>query len=187
MVKKYQIIYADPPWQMRYVKETKRGYGVYDLPYPTMSDKEIMALPVSKVVADDAILFIWVIDSRIPILLKLMASWGFTYKTVGFVWHKTNLDGIGHNATLGSYTRKSCEFCFIGTRGRQIVKCHTTNQFQQYLPMAKTIHSQKPQVIRDMIVKMCGDLPRIELFARQKVAGWDCWGNEVDSDINLEI
>ena len=184
-MKKYRIIYADPPWDMSYVKELKSGYEVFDLPYPTMKDADIIYLPVKDIAADDAILFLWLIDSRIPILCNLMESWGFQYRTVGFVWHKASLDGTGQNPTLGSYTRKSCEFCFIGTRGKSLVEKHTQNQFQQYLPLAKTVHSQKPVVIRDMIVKMCGDLPRIELFSRDKVEGWDCWGNEVESDIKL--
>ena len=163
--KKYNIIYADPPWDMKYVKELKSGYNVCDVPYPTMKDDEIIALPLRELVADNAILFLWVIDSRIPIISELMSAWGFDYKTVGFVWHKASLDGSSQNPTLGSYTRKSCEFCFIGTRGKSLVKLHTQNQLQQYLPLAKTKHSQKPIVIRRMIVEMCGDLPRIELFA----------------------
>ena len=183
--KKYQIIYADPPWKLTYVKETKRGFGVYDLPYPSMSDEEIISLSVKEVAAKDAILFLWLIDSRIPILCELMRAWGFEYKTIGFVWHKTSRDGSGQNPSIGHYTRKSCEFCFIGTRGRCLAKKHTQNQFQQYLPLAKTIHSEKPKVIRRMIVEMCGDLPRLELFARDRADGWDCWGNDVDSDIEL--
>jgi len=182
---KYQVIYADPPWDISYVKELKNGYNVFDLPYPTMKDDDIISLPVKDIADDDAILFLWLIDSRIPILCKLMEVWGFEYKTVGFVWHKASMDGTSQNPTLGKYTRKSCEFCFIGTRGRCLANHHTQNQLQQYLPLAKTVHSQKPKVIRDMIVKMCGDLPRIELFSRDKVEGWDCWGNEVDSDIEL--
>ena len=182
---KYNIICADPPWDMTYVKELENGYNVCDLPYLTMNNNDIMSLPVKYIVASDAILFLWLIDSRIPILCKLIESWGFQHKTVDFVWHKALLDGTSQNPTLGTYTRKSCEFCFIGTRGKCLAVHHTQNQLQQYLPLAETTHSQKPTVIRDMIVKMCGDLPRIELFARRKVGGWDCWGNEVENDIDL--
>lgn len=107
-----------------------------------------------------------------------MKSWGF--KTVGFVWNKTRKDGSGVNANLGKYTRKSCEFCFIGTRGKCLAQLHTQNQ---YLGESKREHSRKPDVIRDMIVKMCGDLPRIELLARQSAPGWEVWGNEVESGI----
>ena len=189
--KKYQIIYADPPWELKYVKETIKGFNVYDLPYPQMRDEEIIGLPVKSILDKNAILFIWAIDSRIPILDKLMDAWGFNYKTVGFVWNKItkygqyiNHDGTSVNANLGKYTKKSCEFCFIGTKGNCLAKHHTQNQ---YYPEPKRLHSQKPKQIRNMIVKMCGDLPRIELFARppkdilfedESYRGWDLWGNE---------
>lgn len=181
-MKKYQVIYADPPWKLRYLKELKSGIKAFDLPYPQMTDKQIINLPVSKLVADDAILFLWAIDSRIPIVSELMAAWGFSFKTVGFVWNKVRIDGHGVNANLGKYTRKSCEFCLIGTRGKSLAGFHTQNQ---YVPEAKRQHSQKPDCIRDFIVTMCGDLPRVELFARQKTRGWDVWGNEVESDLKL--
>jgi N6-adenosine-specific RNA methylase IME4 len=163
--KKYQIIYADPPWKLSYVKETKEGFNVYDLPYPQMTDKEIMDLPIKKIADTDAILFMWVIDSRLAILGDLFKAWGFTYKTCAFVWNKVRKDGNGVNANLGMYSRKSCEFLFVGTRGKCLAKKHTQNQ---YFPQSKRFHSQKPDEILNLIVNMCGDLPRIELFSRQK-------------------
>ena len=183
MMKKYNIIYADPPWKMKYLKETKAGFGVYDLPYKQMTDREIIDLKISDMLADDAILFLWAIDSRIPIVPELMSSWGFKFKTVGFVWNKVAKHTNGVNATVGKYTRKSCEFCFIGTKGKCLASTHTQNQ---YFPESKRKHSQKPDGIRDNIMTMCGDLPRVELFARNKTEGWDVWGNEVESDINIE-
>lgn len=189
-MKKYQIIYADPPWEMQYLKETKEGFNVYDLPYKQMSNDKIMNLRIKNILNKDAILFLWCIDSRIPILSMLMDKWGFTYKTIGFVWNKVARNGFV-NATIGKYTRKSCEFCYIGIKGKMLVKDHT---FNQYIPCVKSFHSEKPYIVRDTIVKMCGDLPRIELFARKNkdelfedtsFNGWDVWGNEVDSDIEL--
>ena len=141
-----------------------------------MKDIEIKELPVADISDNNAILFLWCIDSRIPILKDLMNSWGFDFKTVGFVWNKARKDFMGINATIGKYTRKSCEFVYIGTKGKCLAKNHTQNQ---YIFQPKREHSKKPECVRDLIVKMCGDLPRIELFARQKVEGWDCWGNEV--------
>jgi N6-adenosine-specific RNA methylase IME4 len=182
-MKKYQIIYADPPWNFTgYVKELKGGITRPPLNYNTMKDEEIINLPVKNIVADDAILFLWAVDSRIPIIEKLMKSWGFTYKTVGFVWNKVAKNTNGVNATFSKYTRKSCEFLFIGTRGKCLATNHTQNQ---YFPEPKGKHSVKPPKIRDNIVNMCGDLPRIELFARVSPVGWDVWGNEVESDISL--
>jgi len=182
-MKKYQIIYADPPWAFTgFVNEHKNGITRPTLPYQTMGDFEITELPIEAIADKDCILFLWCVDSRLDIMSLIMDKWGFKYKTVGFVWNKVRKDGNGVNATFSKYTRKSCEFLYIGTRGKCLAKVHTQNQ---YFPEAKRKHSQKPDGIRDMIVKMCGDLPRIELFARQKTEGWDVWGNEVESDINL--
>jgi len=174
--KKYQIIYADPPWNISYFKETKQGFNNYNLPYPTMTDEDIIDLPVKDLTDINTILFLWCIDSRIPILNKLMESWGFVFKTVGFVWNKSRKDYMGINATIGKYTRKSCEFVYIGSKGKCLAKNHTQNQ---YIFQPKGEHSKKPDCVRELIIGMCGKLPRIELFARQKVEGWDCWGNEV--------
>lgn len=182
-MKKYQIIYADPPWNFSgYVRENKNGISRPQIPYQMMTNEEIMRLPIRNIVDNNAILFLWVVDSRIKIINELMTSWGFTYKTVGFVWNKIAKTTNGVNATFSKYTRKSCEFLFIGTRGKCLATNHTQNQ---YFPKVKTRHSEKPEEIKSMILKMCGDLPRIELFARTKTEGWDVWGNEVESDIDL--
>jgi len=173
--KKYQIVYADPAWNIRYLKETKAGINDYDLPYDTMSDEDIINLPIKDIVADDAILFLWCIDSRIPILERLMKNWGFEYVTVGFVWHKRSKFTNGENATMSKYTRKSCEFCFIGKRGRYLIQDPTKPQFYSE---PKREHSRKPDIFRVRIVNMCGDLSRVELFGRQRFQGWDVWGNE---------
>lgn len=175
--KKYQIIYADPPWNLKYLKETKKGINVYDLPYPTMGDKEIIELPVEQIADTNAVLFLWCVDNKIPLISDIMQGWGFKYVNVGFVWNKIAKTTNGVNATLSKYTRKSCEFCYIGKRGKYIVKKPST--VNQIINIPKEKHSKKPSAIRDRIVKLMGDLPRIELFARQKVDGWDCWGNEV--------
>ena len=190
MDKKYQIIYADPPWETKYFKENREGQLSRRLPYTIMSDNQIIKLPIKNIVADDAILFLWCIDSRIPLLSMLMLGWGFDYKCIGFVWCKAARTTNGENATYGSYTRRSCEYCFIGTKGKYLVKSRNVDQF---LSEPKSKHSKKPIEIKNRIIKLVGDLPRIELFARKEdllfdadgFEGWDVWGNEVDSDIEL--
>jgi site-specific DNA-methyltransferase (adenine-specific) len=179
--KKYQIIYADPPWDIKYIKETKNGINTYDLPYPIMTDSEIINLPIKKIVDNDAILFLWVIDSKIPIIKELMESWGFEYVTVGFVWNKKSKTTKGVNAILSKYTRKSCEFCYIGKRGKYIVD--NPCRVSQIINECKKEHSHKPDCIRQYIVQMVGDKPKIELFARQRYDGWDCYGNELSKTI----
>jgi len=181
-MKKYQIIYADPPWKMRYTIGLKDGFHVRDMPYPQMTIDDIKKLPIKEITDTDAILFLWCIDAYIPEIKNIMESWGFKYITVGFVWNKTTPSG-GVNAIVSQYTRKSCEMCYIGRKGKMLVKnpCGT----DQYIGQQKRKHSQKPDDIKDRIVQLVGDLPRIELFARQKTEGWDVWGNEVKSDIEL--
>ncbi len=175
--KKYNIIYADPPWNLKYFKETKLGINVYDLPYQTINIDAICDLEVENIAADNAILFLWVTDNNIPQISRIMKAWGFKYITIGFVWNKVAKTTKGVNATLGKYTRKSCEICYIGRRGRYIIK--NSCKIDQYIGMPKGRHSAKPLEIRDRIVNLVGDLPRIELFARDKCEGWDVWGNEV--------
>ena len=190
-MKKYQIIYADPPWEMRYATGLKDGFHCLNLPYPTMTISEIIKLPVKEMLADDAILFLWVIDAYVPRIEEIMEAWGFKYISVGFVWNKTAMGG-GVNALVSQYTRKSCEFCYIGRKGKMLVQ--NPCSVDQYCPCVKSKHSSKPDRIRLDIVKLCGDLPRIELFAREEkdllfrnpsFKGWDVWGNEVESDITL--
>jgi site-specific DNA-methyltransferase (adenine-specific) len=174
--KKYKIIYADPPWNVRTFKEKKDGMISRELPYQRMTDKQIMELPISKIADVDSILFMWVIDNRIPFMSALFNSWGFTYKCVGFVWAKQSKTTSGFNGGFSSYTKRDCEFCFIGTRGKYLNLKRGVNQI---LLEPKTVHSKKPNEIRNRIVQLCGYVSRIELFARQRVDGWDAWGNEV--------
>ena len=176
--KKYQVIYADPPWKTKTFKETKEGLISRELPYPQMTDMEIMQLPVKDIVDDNAILFMWCIDSRFPIVMKIMAKWGFNYKCIGFVWAKIAKTTNGFNGGFSSYTKRDCEFCLIGTRGKYL---NLNRGINQILLEPKTVHSRKPNTIRKRILELVGDVPRIELFARQRFDGWDCWGNEIDN------
>lgn len=175
--KRYNIIYADPPWDIGgYLKETKKGLSDYNLPYFTMSDLDIINLPIKNIVAEDLILFIWCCDSKIPILESITNSWGFEFRCIGFIWNKRAKTTNGTNASYSIFTRRSCEYCFIGVRGKYLIKRHDINQL---VSIPKRDHSSKPGAFRTMIVQLCGDIPRIELFSRDNVEGWDAWGNQV--------
>ena len=95
---------------------------------------------------------------------------------------KKNKKGIGWFFGLGYWTRANAELCLIGTRGKISRK---SNRISQVIDTPIEEHSKKPNIVREKIVELMGDLPRIELFARQKVNGWDVWGNEIESDINM--
>ena len=185
---KYQIIYADPPWKFgnrMYSSNNNDHHRAITRAYPVIRTVDICLLPVSDIIADDAVCFMWVADAFIPDAISVFQAWGFTYKTVAFIWQKKEKSGK-QTCYMGQWTMKNCEQVLLGTRGKmtQYLKSRKVRQLQE-ATRERAIHSKKPELIRERIVEMFGDLPRIELFARQKVEGWDCWGNEVESDIKL--
>ncbi|OLR54972.1 hypothetical protein BHK98_02095 [Hornefia porci] len=144
--------------------------------------EELAALPVSDLADTDCALFLWATFPQLPEALRLIRAWGFSYKTVAFVWLKTNRKARTWFYGLGFWTRSNAEICLLATKGhpkRQAANIH------QLIVSPVERHSRKPDEARDRIVALMGDLPRIELFARQKPPGWDVWGNEVNSDIRL--
>lgn len=175
---KYGVIYADPPW--RY--EMKRGNGVAENHYNTMSIEEICALPIARLAAKDSALFLWATFPQLPEALRVIGAWGFKYKTVAFVWLKQNRKADSWFYGMGFWTRSNAELCLLATRGHPKRQCKGIHQF---LISHLEEHSKKPDEARDRIVRLMGDLPRIELFARQKAPGWDAWGNEVSNDVVL--
>lgn len=180
--KKYNIIYADPPWQYGDKRTGKgknnpRGAGGAEKHYSTMPTIEICNLPIKNIVAEDCMLFMWATAPMIFEAEKVIKAWGFDYKTFGFVWVKmTNDMGKVRGDGIGNYTIQNAEYCLIGLRGKY---WRNKTGVKQILLAPKQEHSKKPCETRERIIELCGDLPRIELFARQHVEGWDCWGNEV--------
>lgn len=178
MTKPYEICYADPPW--RY--DNKGGQGVAEKHYPTMSLSEICALPVADITAKDSALFLWATFPMLPEALRVIAAWGFTYKCVAFVWLKQNKKSPGWFYGLGFWTRGNAEVCLLATRGHPQRQSRSVHQL---IVSPIEAHSKKPDAARDKIVALMGDLPRVELFARQQAPGWDAWGNEVDSEFDF--
>lgn len=190
--KKYNIIYADPPWS--YSDKGCNGNAAQH--YPLMKDADICALPVKNIAADDCVLFMWATYPKLKEALDVIKAWGFTYKTIGFQWVKQNRSGNGHFFGLGRWTRGNTEPCFIATKGDIFpiilnddasAPCliATKGKPKRINPSVSQLvfsplraHSQKPDEVRDKIVELMGDLPRVELFARSAAEGWDCWGNE---------
>lgn len=176
MAKKYSIIYADPPWRYN----QKGVSGAAEKHYPTMSIEELCALPVAEISASDSVLFLWTTFPQLPSALQLIKAWGFSYKTVGFVWLKKNRKSDSWLCGMGFWTRGNAEICLLATKGHPKRKAANVHQFI-ISPIRE--HSRKPDEAREKIVALMGDLPRIELFARQTSPGWDVWGNEVESTL----
>ena len=189
MNKKYQIIYADPPWRFKnwsMAELAKRGEKWARKngrsPYDVMDNERIYSLPIYQIADRDCILFLWATYPKLQEALETIRMWGFTFKTVAFTWVKQNRVSDGWHFGLGYWTRGNPEICLLATKGKpKRVSKFVANLVITHLQA----HSEKPQEVRNRIVELMGDLPRIELFARQKVEGWDCWGNEVESDIKL--
>ena len=177
--KKYSIIYADPPW--RY--EMKNGQGVAENHYSTMEIEEICSLPVQEICDKDCVLFLWVTFPKLPEAFRVIKAWGFQYKTVAFVWIKLNRSGKGYFFGMGYWTRSNAEICLLAVRGKPK---RVSRKVFQLIASPLQEHSKRPEEVRERIVELMGDLPRIELFARQKSPGWDVWGNEVESSLDME-
>lgn len=177
-MKQYQIIYADPPWAYRNMGNIQATANSH---YSTMKNEDICNLPIGKIAAENSILFLWATFPKIQEALDVIKAWGFEYKTVGFTWIKKNKN-LTNFFGVGWYTKSNAEVCLIGTKGKAP---KISNSISSIVETVRERHSQKPKIIRDKIVEFCGDIPRIELFAREKTEGWDVWGNEVKSDIEL--
>jgi site-specific DNA-methyltransferase (adenine-specific) len=178
--KKYQIIYADPPWSYQNGSVPQGGVNAQ---YPTMKLEDIKKLPIAELADDTCVLMMWATFPQIQEALDVVKAWGFKYKTLGFSWLKTNKDGSPFFG-IGYYAKSNQEVCLLAVKGKahSLVK---SNSVSSFVSTGRTKHSEKPQIFRDKIIELFGDIPRIELFARQKTEGWDVWGNEVESDINL--
>lgn len=181
MEKKYQIIYADPPWQYKNSDNLGKKSilnGKINFHYPTMTLEELKQLPIENIKDENCLLFLWVISPDLPMGLELMKARGFNYATIGFVWDKQRINP-------GYYTCSQVEICLIGKSGK-IPQPRGSRKVYQFLSEKKTLHSSKPNEIRNRITEMFPTQNKIELFARQKTSGWDVWGNEVNNDIILD-
>ncbi len=176
MGKKYKIIYADPPWQYRVYSKKGKGRSAENH-YHTMNIDDIRSLPVGEIADDDCVLFLWITFPCLKEGISVMESWGFTYKTCGFNWVKRNKKKDTYFMGLGFWTRSNSEVCLIGTKGHPK---RVSKAVPQVCDARVMEHSRKPSKVRERIVELCGDVPRIELFAREAVKGWDCFGDEID-------
>lgn len=173
--KKYNIILADPPWPYN---ESGSNAKVKDKHYKMMQLEEICALPVKQIQGNPCILFLWVTAPRLPMAFTVMESWGFVYHSLGFDWMKVSKNGSPAWGA-GYYTRQNNEFCLIGVQKDKGSRIKTlSHSIQVPVIEERREHSRKPDCVRESILKICGDLPRIELFAREEKEGWDVWGDE---------
>lgn len=180
--KKYNIILADPPWTFKVWSEKGLDRSAIQH-YDVMRAADIKALPVNKLAAEDCVLFLWVTSPLLELGIEVVKKWGFKYKTVGFAWAKETKNGHWHMGN-GYWTRANIELCILATRGhpRRI-----SAAVRQLVHAKIGTHSAKPPEVRDRIVELLGDLPRVELFARERCPGWDSIGLEIDGKDIREV
>jgi len=173
---KYNIIYADPPW--KYTDTLKlQGQGALNH-YDTLTQEELFALPINKIAQEDCVLFMWVTMPMLNEGLSLIKSWGFEYKTCAFAWEKLNPKALTPFKGIGRWVMGNVEICLLATKGKPY-KWRKTGVFQLIRSIRRE-HSRKPDEARDRIIDLMGNLPRIELFSREEIWGWDNWGNEMN-------
>lgn len=181
-MKKYSIIYADPPWKFKSANSGGSMKSGAANKYAVMSHQDICRLPVRTIAAENCVLFMWWVGSQPREALAVVDSWGFEIRTMlGFNWFKQTKTGKPFFG-MGYQTRQGSECCLIATIGKPK---RVSASVRSVLLAPATTHSRKPEEIRTRIVGLYGDLPRIELFARERVFGWDAWGMEIVSDIDL--
>jgi len=187
---KFDIIYADPPWdyggKMQYDKSSIKDINIgfardifissARFKYPTLKVAELKELPVQSVAAADVLLFLWTTGPHMHNAIELGSAWGFEYKTIAFVWDK-----MIHNP--GRYTLSQTEMCLVFKRGR-IPTPRGARNIRQLVQVPRGKHSEKPRAVIEGITAMFPTQNKLELFARQPHPGWENWGLEAPASFN---
>lgn len=174
----FDIVYADPPWHY-YGSEIKDAAAAKH--YPLMSQADLSALNIRTIMAKRSALFMWATGPRLHLAIELLNGWGLHFRGVIYVWVKTNRHGgvIRGQGVPPTFTKPTTEFVLAATtmpRGRPFPLLDLAQGQVVLHPRAE--HSRKPAIFRAMIGELCGERPRIELFARESAPGWVSWGLE---------
>ena len=180
--KRYDIVYVDPPWYY-YGSPVKDAAAAKH--YPLMSLEELAAIDVRAILNKRAAVFMWATCPRLNFAIDLINAWGLHYRGVSYVWVKVNRRGepIAGQGVPPTFTKPTSELLLVATTnatGRPFPILDLAQA--QVVLEPRGAHSEKPAVFRTLIERLCGNRPRIELFARTRVAGWDAWGAEAPND-----
>jgi N6-adenosine-specific RNA methylase IME4 len=176
--RRFSTVLADPPW--RFTNRTgKMAPEHHRLSrYGTLALDEIAGLPVGKVAADRAHLYLWVPNALLAEGLRVMDAWGFTYKA-NMVWHKVRKDGGSDGRGVGFYFRNVTELILFGIRGKGMRTLAPGRRQVNLIATRKREHSRKPDELYP-IIEACSPGPHLELFGRGTRKGWETWGNQAD-------
>lgn len=191
-MKKYKIIYADPPWDFNNKKTGGSMSSAATQKYTTTCIESLKQMDINQISDDDCLLAMWWVGAMPQEAIDLIAAWGFRLVNMnGFVWNKltqTNKPYFG----MGFYTRAGSESVAIAVKGKfkpnsRSVRAVFNAESQVQFEAKVSQHSKKPSQVRDLLVELCGDVPRLEMFARCAPEGWDVFGNEVPNSIEIPI
>jgi N6-adenosine-specific RNA methylase IME4 len=146
-LKKYGVIYADPPYSYRVWSEKGRGRCAENH-YSTMPTEDICALPVADLADTDCALLLWATFPNLPAAFDVIKAWGFVYKTVAFTWCKRNRKNPDYFMGCGYYTRANAEICLLATKGSPK---RISRSVRQIIDTPIERHSKKPDEIRGRI------------------------------------
>ena len=175
--KKYDIIYADPPWKQNDKLRSAKDQSIVHVSnyYSSMTFKQLSDMQIDSIANKNSLLFLWVVSASIKECIEVGESWGFAYRTIAFIWYKKNTN-------MGNYTMPNCELCAVFKRGN-IPKPRGSRGIQQFVSAQRGRHSQKPTEVRCRINQMFPSQSKIELFARPDwtdyTSNWEFWGDEV--------
>lgn len=179
--RKYRVIYADPAWKFGNRNTGGSMTSSAESKYTVTSVADMAALPVAQLADEHCLLVMWWVGAMPQEAIDLCKAWGFRLVNMnGFVWRKLTKTGIPFFG-MGFSTRAGSESALIGVRGKlgELIDDHSV---RAVIEAKVGRHSQKPHEFREAIEKLCGDVHRVELFAREAAAGWDCWGNQAPQD-----
>lgn len=200
LYRSYDIVLADPAWPYYGSKTKDAAAGKH---YDLMELEDICSMPVREACNDKAALFMWATGPLLPMALQVMEAWGFHYRGVAWVWVKTRKDGgiISGQGVPPTFTKPTTEFVLAGSLEEpdptEFVIAGTTMKKGRAFPLLDSAapqvvlhprlrHSEKPAIFKELIERISGDRPRLELFARQNTPGWDASGIELDGTNYLE-
>lgn len=202
MSKKYQLIYADPPWAFSNQNTGGSMKSSAQAKYTVTSTEDLKRLDVGSIADDNCVLVMWYVGAMPQDAIDLVKSWGFTLKNMnGFVWNKLTVNNNPFFG-MGFWTRAGSESAIIATKGKPTPACRSVRAVGNYDSQSldevlahlcyvgtyqNIRHSQKPDEFRDKCVELMGDVPRLEMFARTKTKGWDVFGNEVKGSIDIPL
>lgn len=177
--KKYDVVYADPPW-FYYGSQIKWGAAAKF--YNTASDADLLSFPMSELLSERGVLFLWATWPRADFAVDCIRAWGLTYRGGAFVWVKTKKDGktpIGAQGVRASCVKPTTEPVLWASRVKKGRPMRLSDEGVPHVVMApRAGHSEKPHEVRRRIERLYPDASKLELFARHSAPGWDSWGDE---------